>query len=292
MLTTIGNTMQLLKISWRVLSHDKEMVLFPVLQGLALLGVVAYVGVMFGVAGTFGRLRENGGNFHTADIVFLLIAYFAAAFVVTYFNTALVAAAHFRLAGGDPDLGVGFDAANDRLGTILIWSVISATVALVLRQFVESRGLIGRIVGGLVGALWTWATFFVIPIIVVENASPMDAMQRSTELFRATWGKQVVANFGFGLAYFGLMLLAAIPAVGLYALTGSVVLAVPVAVILFLCGLPVLKAMEVIFNVALYNYAATGRGGGDFSDDTLRAAYVDKDDRGSFPSTGYWSNAS
>ena len=291
MLATFANTLQLIKVSWRVLSRDKELVLFPILQGLALLGVVAYVAVMFSVAGTFGRLRDNGGNFHTGDIVFMLIAYFAAAFVVTYFNTALVAAAHYRLTGGDPDLGMGFDAANDHLGMILIWSVISATVALILRQFVESRGIIGRIAAAIIGSLWAWATFFVIPIIVVENAGPLDALQRSTELFRATWGKQVVANFGFGLAYFGLVMLAAIPAFGLYALTGSVVLAVAVVVVLFLCGLPVLKAMEVIFNVALYNFAATGRGGGDFPDDTLRSAYVDRNDRGSFPSTGYWSNA-
>jgi hypothetical protein len=245
---------------------------------------------MFSVAGTFGRLREDVGNFHTGDVVVLLIAYFAAAFVVTYFNTALVAAAHYRLTGGDPGLGLGFDAANDRLGTILIWSVISATVALILRQFVESRGVIGRIAAAIIGSLWAWATFFVIPIIVVENAGPLDALQRSTELFRATWGKQVVANFGFGLAYFGLALIAVLPGAGLFFLTGSAVAAVAVGVIVFLCGLPVLKAMEVIFNVALYNFAATGRGDGDFPSETLRGAYVDRNDRGSFPSADYWSS--
>jgi hypothetical protein len=288
MLATVGNTLQLIKISWRVLRRDSELVLFPVMQGVALLSVFAYVAVAFGAAGTFGRL-ENSADLHAADVVFLLIAYFAAAFVVVYFNTALVAAAHYRLTGGDPDIGIGLDAANDRLGTLVIWAAISATVALILRQFVEGRGIISRIAAGVIGALWAWATFFVIPIIVIENAGPLDALERSTELFRATWGKQFVANFGFGLAYVALFVVAALPAVGFFLLTASPVFAVIVGVFLFLCGVAVLKAMETIFTVALYNYAVTGRGDGDFPEETLRGAYVPREERGPFSPTGYWT---
>ena len=44
-------------------------------------------------------------------------------------------------------------------------------------------------------------TFFVVPIIVSENIGPINAIKRSTSLFKQTWGDQVVANFGFGIFF-------------------------------------------------------------------------------------------
>jgi hypothetical protein len=100
----------------------------------------------------------------------------------------------------------------------------------------------------------------------------------------------MVANFGFGLAYVVLLVVVVLPAAGLYALTSSVVVAGGLGLIVFLAGVAVLKAMETIFAVALYNYATTGRGDGEFPEDTLRGAYVQRSQRGPFRPSGYWSS--
>jgi hypothetical protein len=281
MFATLGNTLKLLKVSLDVLMRERDLLYFPMLSSIALIFVLAYVFIALSAGGAIDRIA-NGAQFQTADFIFLGIAYFGASFVIVYFNTALVAAAHYRLSGGDPDFRFGLEAANDRLGAIFVWSAILATVGVLLRQLASSSGIVGRAAGFIVEMLWAWATFLVIPVMVIETASPVEAMRRSTELFKETWGRQLVANFGFGAAYFLVAVAAIVPAAGLYLLTSSIVLPIAVAAWIYVFGGSMVRSLESVFTVALYNYATSGRGDGDFPDEFLRDAYVYKSDRGKF----------
>ena len=281
MFGTFANTTKLLKISLNILLRDRDLLYFPLLSSLALLVVLAYALVALSAGGALDRITESA-EFRTADFIFLFVAYFGASFVVVYFNTALVAAAHYRLMGGNPDFRFGLEAANDRLGAIVVWAAIAATVGFVLRQLASSHGIVGRVASFVVEMLWAWATFLVIPVMVVENATPTEAMRRSTELFKDTWGRQLVANFGFGIAYFFVAIVAILPAIALFVLTSSVVAAIVVGGLLYLAGGSLVKGMETVFTVALYNYAAAGRGDGDFPDEFLRDAFVYKTEKGKF----------
>ena len=78
-------------------------------------------------------------------------------------------------------------------------------------------GADGRVVGvssnrtrnsGLLGMGWTIASFLVVPILVAERKSPIDALKGSASLLKKTWGEQLVGNFSFGFVFF----LLAIPA--------------------------------------------------------------------------------
>jgi hypothetical protein len=288
---TLGNSLQLMRFSWRILMEHKQLALFPVMSGLALLAVCGYTGIAFWAGGTFDRIGPDY-RVNVPDIAFLLLAYFMASFVSVYFNTALVAAAHYRIEGGDPDVSVGLNAANDRLGAVLGWSLITATVLLVIRQVAESNSLLGRVFGALGRGLWAFATFFVLPVLIVEGVGPVESLRRSTELVTRTWGKQLVANFGFGLGYFFVIVAAAAPLAPAYFLLGQGA-AIGVGGLftlpLLLAGMAALKAMEGIFTVALYHYAAAG-GSSDFPEKMLRRAYVTKGNRGSWdgaPSSSY-----
>ena len=281
MFRTFANTTKLLKISLNVLLRDRDLLYFPLLSSLALLFVLAYALIALSAGGALDRITENG-EFRTADFIFLFVAYFGASFVVVYFNTALVASAHYRLTGGNPDFRFGLEAANDRLGAIVVWAAIAATVGFVLRQLASSHGIMGRVASFVVEMLWAWATFLVIPVMVVESATPTEAMRRSTELFKDTWGRQLVANFGFGIAYFFVAIVAILPAAALFLLTSSAMAAIVVGGLLYLAGGSLVKGMETVFTVALYNYAAAGRGDGDFPDEFLRDAFVYKTDKGKF----------
>ena len=279
MFGTLGNSLKLLSISWRILRSDQELVLLPLMSGAALFFVFVYTAAAFWAGGTFDRIGPDY-SFYLADWVFLGLAYFTASFVIVFFNSALVAAAYARLEGWTPDVRTSLNAASDRLGAILGWSAIAATVSLVLDQLSADDSIIGRAFGFVLKFVWGYATYFVVPVLIIEASTPTYALTRSTDLFRNQWGKAVVANFGFGLGYFLVALIALAPAALLYFGLGSVLLAILVGGVLLSLGVAVVKALEAIFLTALYDYAATGRVGREYTGEMLQGAYVAKSRRG------------
>ena len=203
MFETIGRTWELIKLSWGVLQGDRKLVAFPLLSGVAfVILAVLLTGLGTGI-GTLDRL-STGTEISGADFGLLAITYFLLAFVVIYFNAALAGAAMIRLAGGNPTMADGFRMANQRLPQIAGWAVIAATVGLVL-QILRSQSrdnIIGQIALSIVGGVWAYLTFFVVPVLVAESIGPIAAIRRSSSLFKRTWGDQVVANFGFSIVGF------------------------------------------------------------------------------------------
>src|SRR5690606_8567277 len=92
--------------------------------------------------------------------------------------------------------------ALDRIGTILGYAALAATVGMLLRAVSERVGFVGRIIAGLVGVGWTLATYLAVPVLVARDVGPIDAVKESAGLFRSTWGEQVVASVGMGWAFF------------------------------------------------------------------------------------------
>lgn len=271
MFQTIGRTWELIKMSWAVLKKDRELVLFPVMSTVAL---VILAGLMMGVGsglGTVDRLAGTGAS--EVDIVLLAVTYFLLAFVVIYFNSALIGAAMIRLAGGDPTVRDGLRMANKRLPQILGWALISATVGLIL-QVLRSQSrdnMLGQIVLSLVGGVWAYLTYFVVPIVVAEGLGPIAAIRSSGSLFKRTWGEQVTSNIGFGILGFVAALIGALPA--LLVATVSLPVGIAVGVATVGLALAIVTALEGIFKAALYGYVADGRVPEDFTRDSLAGAY-------------------
>jgi len=272
MRSALGNTFQLISISWQVLRKDRELSLLPLMCGAVLILVFAYTGAALWAGGTFDRLAADY-RFYLADLAFVVLAYCTACFVIVYFNAAIAAAAHQRLEGWEADIRTGLNTANDRLGAIFLWSIMAGTVGFFLHQLSDSRSIIGKHLGFVLDLVWGYVTLFVVPAMVVEGAGATDALARSTELFKQTWGKSYVAAFGFGIAYFLVALAAALPAALVFFVFGPVAAVVAGAAV-FLMGVAFVQCCETIFVVALYDYAVTGRANGEFPDRVLRGAYV------------------
>ena len=270
MFETIGRTWELIKLSWGVLQGDRKLVAFPLLSGVAfVILAVLLTGLGTGI-GTLDRL-STGTGISGADFGLLAIIYFLLAFVVIYFNAALAGAAMIRLAGGNPTMTDGFRMANQRLPQIAGWAVIVATVGLIL-QILRSQSR--DIALSLVGGVWAYLTFFVVPVLVAESIGPIAAIRRSSSLFKRTWGDQVVANFGFSIVGFVAVLLAVIPAF----VIGQVSLEAGVAIGVVTVGLAVatVSTLETIFKAALYGYVADGRVADGFTQEALESAYGPK----------------
>ncbi|MFQ5553828.1 MAG: DUF6159 family protein [Acidimicrobiia bacterium] len=261
----ISATIEIARSSWKVLKADKELMVLPVLSGLA----SAIIAASF----LLPLIGATDGELEGASYVLLFVMYVVLSYVTIFFNAALVSAAHERLSGGDPTVGSALRGAALRAGKILPWALVSATVSIVLRAIEERGGALGRIVAGLAGMAWSVVTFLVLPIIVIEGLGVGDAIKGSGRLFKRTWGENVAAQVGFSI----LGLVAVLPAIVVGVAAGSAGLwpLVVVAVAWVVLVAIVIATLSGIFQTALYHYATKGSVPGDFyRDDAFSGAFA------------------
>ena len=221
------------------------------------------------------------GELSPAGIALGFVFYVVAYSVAFFFNTALVGAAMIRLDGGDPTVRDGIRIAMSRLPAIIGYAIIAATVGMILRWISERAGIVGSIVAGILGFAWSVATFLVVPVLVVEQVGPIEAVKRSSAMLKKTWGEQLVGGFGIGLV-FGLIMLAVgiiggAIIVGLAAVSTALMVVGIVALILAVGAVAlVASALGGIYTAAVYRYATTGEAG-EFGTDALAGAFRQKE---------------
>jgi hypothetical protein len=278
----LANSWRLVQASASVLRSDKELIVFPLVSGAASLLISASFLLPLWRSGALDGIEENGTGLSAGTYVVLFLFYLVQFFVVTFANAALVGAAMIRLRGGDPTLTDGFRIASGRVGTILGYSLIGATVGMILRAIQERGGIVGQVGAAIVGIAWNLITFLVVPVLVVEGVGPIEAIQRSGALLKRTWGEQIVGNLGVGLAMLVVGLGAAVVRVPLVLIafaSGSIiaiVLAIAFAAVVFTAIALVGSALQGIFTAALYRYAAEGDTGGHFAPDLIQGAFRPK----------------
>lgn len=275
-MSKIARGWALTKQSGQVLLNDKQLLVFPILSSAALMLVLATFAVplAFGVdwhtvvqnarssgKGTGGRPQVVLESWYYAV---LFAYYFANFFVITFFNSALIACALNRFDGKDSSVGSGLGIAVSRLPQILAWTAVAATVGVVLQAIQERVGWLGKIVVGLIGMAWAIATYFVVPVLVVENIGPIASIRRSVEILKRTWGESLVANLGVGIITSLAVLLAFVPLLAGVALliamksiwfvvAGGIVSLVAIILISLISS-----TLKGILLAATYRYAATG----------------------------------
>jgi hypothetical protein len=274
----IRNGWALLAQSWRVLMLDKELLVFPLFSGIACVIVLAsFAGGIW--ASGLGEREEVVGDATAWALLFAY--YFANYFVIVFFNSALVACAMIRFRGGDPTVRDGLRVARQRLAHIAAWSLLAATVGVLLRMLEQRSQLVARIMTGLLGAAWTLAAYFVVPVLVVERVGPIDALRRSFATVRKAWGESIVSNVGVGLIAFLIVLLVAVPlgvasivlGVHMQSLTIGLTGLGLVLVFIILVAL-VASALNSIVLSALYLYASEHKLPQAFDAARMQAAFV------------------
>jgi hypothetical protein len=276
---TIRRSYAIFRESLQVLSKDKEILVFPLLSGI--ITIVAFASIVFaGVAsGVFEHFDKNDPR----NYVVAFVWYFISWFIVLFFNVAVIECASIRLRGGDPTIADGFRASMQHLGRIAAWAFVSATVGVILKFLADRAGFIGKLIIGLLGAAWSIATYFIVPVMIFEKRSLRDSVKQSTQLIAKTWGESLVAAGGIGvfimlLAVGGLILPVAAffisPMAGLVALGILVVYWIALAVMS--------SALTGIFRTALYLYATEGRAPAGFTPDFVQNAFAPKKKGGVF----------
>ena len=261
MFSRISNSWELVKASWRVLQADRELLIFPVISFIGSIIVMITFAVPMAIAGVFDSVAGDG-SIGLAGMIMGFLFYLVMYTVVIFSNVALVGAAMIRMRGGDPTVRDGFNIAMEHLSQIVGYAAISATVGIILRTLRERGGIGGAIASMIGGMVWGVATYLVVPVLVVENVGPIDAIKRSTNLLKHTWGEQIVGNFSIGLIFslltVAIVIVAGVPVIALAAATESV-FAIIVAVglvILVVLGMSLLSTtLNGIYVAAVYRYA-------------------------------------
>ena len=269
-------TLELMRASWTVLRKDREILIFPVLSGIASILVLASFAVPLFMVGDLKKLSCSASD--TEPWIALFLFYFSNYLVIIFFNTAIVACATIRMRGGDPTVSDGLKAAGSRLSAIVGWAAVSATVGMILRSLENRSSLIGRIATGFLGMAWGITSYLVIPVLVNENKGPIEAYQESVRLLKKTWGEELIGGFSFGIVFFVLSLPAIVLFLsGIFTKHGSLILFFGVLALLYGVLLGVIQsALQGIFQAALYQYAQEGIVAPGFEQNLLRGAITAK----------------
>ena len=102
-----GRSWELIKLCWGVLQQDKELVVFPIVSGIAVVIVTASFIVPGIFTGYWASFTGDNGNIPVSMWVLIVLFYLVEYLVIIFFNAALVSAAMVRLKGGDLTLGDG-----------------------------------------------------------------------------------------------------------------------------------------------------------------------------------------
>lgn len=284
----------LVRQSFDILRQDKELIWYPVLGGLiSLMFLASFVVPMSLVVG--GDQAESVTN-DPLGLAFIFAYYLGLSFITTFFNVGLVASAIHRMNGGNPTFSYGWNAAANRVGKIFVWSLISATVGVILKLIENKGGIFGKIASMLVGFAWSLLTFFIVPVILLENLPVTDSIKRSGALFKETWGENVIGNVTMGLFFLPLMLIGIIPFLittfyifigffGEVANMGAVVVGwLASGAYLVVLGV-VFSALNGIFKAALYRFATTKQAPPGFDPELIQTAFRPKGSAPVVPTT-------
>jgi hypothetical protein len=264
----LARSFRLVEQSYRLLMQDKELMLLPLISGAVALLFIAPVILVGAFGGAF--FFEPGPALYVPIFLMYVLVYS----VGYFFQAAVIAGATERMRGGDPTVSSALTAAARRIGPIVMWAVISATVGMILKAIQDRVGFIGKLVVGLLGAAWAFATFFVVPVVVLEDRTIEDSFKRSVSLFKKTWGENLIGGASIGLAMFcgWVTLVAATGLLAYVAGLAALVLFVPGAIGLIVFS----SALQGVFTASLFRYATEGQGPAGFDPDLLQNAFVPK----------------
>lgn len=283
MFARLGNGFELAKQSWQVLRQDKHLIVFPLLSGICCLMVMATFAIPLVMSGAvenaMARDGEAGDPMQNPVYLAVLFAfYFVNYFVIVFFNSALIACAVKSFYGERPTIGDGISASMSRLPQIAGWALLSATVGLILRVIESRSEKVGAIVSGLLGMAWAAASFFVVPVLVIEKAGPIEAIKRSATILKSTWGESLGAKGGIGFFGFLASLPFIVMIVGGAFLTASIGVAGVAVIVLGVIGLMIVSlatsAMSAIVQAAIYMYGANGDAPAGFDAGNLRGLFA------------------
>lgn len=255
---------RLTKIAWALIRRDPAMVSIALMgAGCGLAGAAA----LLYFSGSFSSPTHSRGHLALAAIVGL----YPMTFLSVFFNVALAGAAAASFDGQPIGVREALGISWKRLGRIAQWALLAAGVGLILEQVASRIPGAGRLASWLLGAAWSLATVFAVPLLALEGAGPLETAKESVHLIKSKWGEGVTGLVSISawtvFATIPVMILFGI-GLGLSimhgeAIVGAALIAIAVGAVLLVSALSL--ATRQVFSVALYRYATEAPDTGGFA---------------------------
>lgn len=265
---------ELAKLSLSTINKNRTLLLFPLFSTVSLILVLAtFFGGTFYFAGDqIQALLDSNEYGNVLALGMMFLYYLVNFFIIVFFNAALIHCAIKVLNDEETSLSDGISFSFSRIGKILGWSVLSATVGTLL-QILHNMGKIGEIIASLIGIAWSVMTFFVVPVLVYEDKGVFEAVKASGRLMKEKWGESIAANASFGIFHLIGIVIAVLIFYALMSVNFILALAIGLLIILFVST--VAAAARTVFVAAVYNHVI-GKPTGEFDGDMLDSAFISK----------------
>ena len=274
----ISNGWKMGTASLKIINKNKQLILFPIISSVFLFAVLAsFAGIGYASYGMeYMEFFEQGS---TTDYLITFVVYLISYFVIVFFNIGLVHCARIYFQGGEPKFSDGIKFSATRIPVIFSWSILGATVGLIIKAIQENSGSIGAIVSGLIGMVWSVATFFVVPVLAYENLGPIEAVKRSGSIVKNKWGESIGASFSFGILTFLGMLLIALP-IGLILSMINPMVGIIAGIALVFLIQSVVSSAEMVFISSVYHQLVDEMPLQDYESDILDDLFIEKKKKG------------
>lgn len=186
----------LVKLAFKIINKEKELLVYSLLSGIAtILILISYYAFIFGFDFQFKVQNPESLEFQLFTLGTTFIYYLVLTFIALFFNTAILTSVNRIIRGEENTFWQGISSAFKNIGSIIVWSFISAVVSTILK-FIQDKlgGWLGKFVVAIIGGAWNLATFFALPIMVLEKKNTKDALKTSVNMFKSGWGDMVVTN--------------------------------------------------------------------------------------------------
>lgn len=279
----------LFKESWKLLRSDDTLFRFVVMNTVfsmilfAIFAVVMYAGHKQFLTTYTDASGQRKETIAPLGFIPLFIYYVIAYFIVNIYTAGLAINVLDLFHGKKQSYGYYMKKARTKAGKLFFYSVVEATVGIILRYIAERSRLLGQIAVSLVGLAWSIATLFVVPILATTDEKVFPSIKESSKLLISTWGENIVGRASMGGAIFLFYLLVAIPislilffVLGMLAGVWGVIAAAAIVVISFVLISIVTSTASAVLNVALYYYATTKQVPSAFDASLLNSVFIYK----------------
>ena len=285
---------ELFKSSLYVMQQHKKLLVFPIVTAALtiIITMLFIVPVAFQPTGYSYNSGKHWGkvvntiydassldthrNHHTRNelisgvkplgLAYFATMYFASMFCATFFNVAFYSQILSALGGGPVSIGDGLKFACSKWKQVFMWTAFAGLIGFIIRSLEQRFGIFGQIVMKFVGAAWSIACVFVIPVIVTdeEAVNPFKVLKKSALTLTRTWGESLIGYAGVSLSGSILMLISFVwLAAGIFAAIALHSWILGVLVFISWLGSIILMSYVLsiasqIFRCALFLYASQG----------------------------------
>lgn len=261
--------------AWTLMQSGERMWTLPLLSAVTLTVAAVLIFVPLALlVGEHGRGAAMAAGAIGAAFVLTTIS--------TFFGVAFLGQVEALIEGRSMTPSKAFAFARTRLGAIVGWSLLTTVVGVAMRALENVSGgeWVARLIGFLGGLVWSLASFFVVPVLAVEDVGPVDALKRSVDAFKRRWGEQVTGDLVIGGVYvLAVFLSLVLVLVGLAVAAQVLVLGVLMmiaGIMGALASIVVSNTISRVFSLVVYRHAVGRPLPAPFTEADVAAAFKPK----------------